>query len=217
MKNLLKTIPFFLLLSIIFVSCGSDVSEKEKVAEDVKNSIDDIEGASADLKDALKGVVESVKSGDNSNVEIVNHRKLKEFLPESMAGMDRVSSEGQTGGAFGIKVSTSEARYGSKKSREPHLEVTIVDTGGLGASLMATVPWATMEMDKESDNGYERTSEYKGHKSFEKYNASSEKGSIAVLVEKRYLVTIEGRGITEKQLKNAIDEINIKKLARLES
>ena len=68
------------------------------------------------------------------------------------------------------------------------------------------------EIDKESETGYEKTTKYKGHKAYEKYDNEYQDGSIEVLVSGRYMVSVQGNNISMDIIKNAMDEIDIGKL-----
>ena len=216
-------LPLYVLLFTLFIfACGSEPKEpepttREKIADEVNKSIEEafegVEGGSEELKDALKGIVSAVEKNTDSDVKIVPFREMKALFPEEVAGLDKMDKgEGSTNKMFGLKVSTYEVAYGDRKEK---IKIQIVDTGGLGKAVMGAVPWATMEVDKETKDGYEMTTEYKGHKAFEKYNEKTKRGSFAVLADERFVVNIEGNGVTMEQLKDARDEVNLKQLIKL--
>lgn len=68
------------------------------------------------------------------------------------------------------------------------------------------------EIDKETENGYERTFMYKGNKGYEKYNNNSQDGEISVLVAKRFVVEVNGNNVSMNELKAALDMIDTGKL-----
>lgn len=220
-KSLLS---FAVLIATLFMyACGSEPKEppppttSEKIADEVNKSIEEafegMEGGSNELKDALKGIVSAVEQNSKSDVKVVPFREMKALFPDEVAGMNRMDKgEGSTTKMFGINVSTYEVSYGDKDAK---VKVQMIDTGGLGKAVMGAVPWATMEVDKETKDGYEMTTEYKGHKAFEKYNDTRESGNLAVLAGERFVVNIEGRGLSMKKLKEARDEIDLDQLIRL--
>ena len=113
---------------------------------------------------------------------------------------------------MGFTMSTAKAEY---KEGDGRLEAAIVDFAGVGAALMGMAAWATVEIDREDENGYERTTTIGGHKAFEKYNAQTRDGELNVLVGDRFIVTLKGRNIEEKDFRKAIDELDISKLAKM--
>ena len=220
MTNLLKGISIF-LMTILFVSCGSDAAQKEaekkekakeELAENITDALSGLEGGAAGLGEALKGVAEAVSGGEVEDVEIVSFRDMKELLPSKIAGMEMVDHEGQTTGIAGMKGSTLTGKYAEGKKK---VNVEMIDTGGVGMALLGALPWTTMTVDKESSRGYERTTEYKGMKAFEEYDNKREKGSITVLVDKRFIVKVEGRGVSMDDIKDGLGEISFRKLAKL--
>lgn len=68
------------------------------------------------------------------------------------------------------------------------------------------------EIDKETDEGYEKTFTYKGNKGYEKYNNKYQNGEISVLVAKRFVVEINGKNVSMDEMKYSLDMIDIGKL-----
>ncbi len=221
MKNC-SAIICILIVAIAFTSCKNEPKEpertsSEKIADDINKSIDDafkdVEGGSDELKDALKGIVDAVEKNSKSDVKIVPFRELREMLPEKTAGLKKVDKgEGSTTKTFGINVSTYEAKYSDGKKKT--IKIQLIDTGGLGKAIIGAVPWTTMEVDKETKDGYEMTTEYKGHKAFEKYDERRGSGSLATLLDERFVLNIEGDGVKMKDLKEAREDVKIKRLIK---
>lgn len=46
---------------------------------------------------------------------------------------------------------------------------------GSGA-LIGVAAWSMIDRDKETENGYEKTTTYKGNKAYEKYNSKNKNG-----------------------------------------
>jgi len=218
----------YLLIPVFAFSlyaCGSDSAAKEEKednsininingeeiqidGEDQKN----LEEAINKSKDALSDLFGSGENGEA--VEVVNFRDLKDFLPTKIGSlkMDENDTEGQTSKIAGFKVSTVSATY---RDADGRMEIKIIDPGSASSIVSMLAAWSNVEIDSESGNGYQRTLEYKGHKAFEQYDNKSKDGSFAVMVAKRFIVSIEGDNVEMDDMKDAIDDINIKKLARL--
>jgi hypothetical protein len=71
------------------------------------------------------------------------------------------------------------------------------------------------EIDKESDDGYEKTTKFRGFKAYEKYSKKGKQGSLSLIVVERFLVSVDGQGVTMKDIQKAMDAVNLKKLARM--
>ena len=85
----------------------------------------------------------------------------------------------------------------------------------MGVALMGMAAWSMASIDKETENGYEKTTEYQGHKAFEKYNTQSKNGEISVIVANRYIVQVEGRDVSIDKIKSVLGDIDLGKLADL--
>jgi hypothetical protein len=216
-------LPFALLLSgLFFYACGTEPKQpeptpSEKAADELGKSIEKafegVEGGGKDLKDALKEMGTAIEKNANKDIVIVPFRQMKELFPERIAGLNKVDKgEGSTTQVFGINVSNYEVYYGDKSNK---VKIQMIDTGGVGAALMGAVAWSSMKIDKETKEGYEMTTEYKGHKAFEKFNENSKTGSLAILAADRFVVNIEGEGLPMKKLKEIRDEIDLDKLISL--
>lgn len=222
MKRIAITTLSIALFALLLQSCGSEAPvEEEKNSINLDFSVTDDEGKKSsgevnidldepqkalnEISKALEGVNFNVKK-DGKEVEIINFRELKKLMPESISGMNRTSAEGQTTGFGGMKVSVAEAEYREGNQR---LDLTITDTGGLGAALMGMAFWSNLEVDKETDNGFERTTEINGNKAYMKYDRKSEKSEIAVIYNNRFLVVADGRGIDFDDLQEIVEDLDV--------
>lgn len=189
-----------LLATAIATSCGS----KEEEKEEPKNALEAMQQM-ADKAEAMK---------DKAPVEPVDFRELRDLLPKSVGGLDQTEATGEKNGAAGFTVSQAEARYNSGESS---IDVKIIDTGGIGGfGMMGLAAWTMMSVDKETATGYEKTTMIEGYKGYEKYDNGSKSGEVNVLVADRYVVTLNGSGVTMDQMKEAVGSIDLKKLAKLE-
>lgn len=200
------------LCTFLFLGCGG-CSKKDNGEETTETTnVTDEGGASSEpknLEEAMNEVQKAMQGGGEPK-EVVNFRELKELLPESLAGMPRTSHTGEKAGAMGFTMSTASAEY-SEGDKE--LKVTIVDVAGAAAAMMGMAAWATVEVDRETDDGYERSTTIEGYKGYEKYDGKSKSGQVNVIVGNRFIVTVDGRNVSEKELADAIGKIGLKKLA----
>lgn len=199
-----KRFILFLVIGSFFClsSCGSKKEEEEK--EEPKSGIE-----------ALQQFADKAKEVQNKkSVDPIDFRKLKELLPESIDGFKRVAASGEKSGAMGFTISTAEARYTGDGDASIKLE--IFDTGGVaGVTTMALAAWTMADIDKETETGYEKTTELEGFKAFEKYDSERKSGELNVLVADRYIVNVNGNNITVEQLKSVLADLDLAKLADL--
>ena len=223
-----KLISFLTILSILFLfGCGSNEKQDNQKSGDQVSNQDDKSGVNEDEKqdngkedenDFMKGMknfTDMMKQG--SKVETVDFRKLKELLPEELNGMNRTSASGEKTNSFGIKVSQSEGKYKSEDG-EQNIKITIIDLGSMkGLTGMALFAWTMAEIDKETEDGYEKTTEFKGYKAFEKYNTKNKNGDLEVIVGDRFMVKGEGWGVDMDDVHNALSLIDFSSLESMKN
>jgi len=145
---------------------------------------------------------------------LVDFRDLKALLPETIGGLKRTSAEGEKSSAMGFGVSKATGKY--KGDGDGRLRIEIIDTAGVGGMALAAFGWAGVEVDKETEDGYERTSTVGGRKLFEKYNGKSKRGEIKALVSNRFMVEIDGNDVPMETIKEALtSKLDLAKLEAL--
>lgn len=200
MRTLVRSLLFAVLLPIL--ACGGkqvtnadqEDGNSNEPTTDITEAIQQVQNQAAQLQEG----------------EPLPFRELQEVLPEKLNGLDRTSKSGQTNGAMGFKISQAEAKYQTDSGEK--IEVEIFDTGGLKMGVMSMAAWASLEMDKEDDNGYERTSTIQGFKAFEKYNKRSQRSELSLLVKERFVVKATGKNMEMKKLKAAVKALPLQKL-----
>jgi len=194
-----------LVSAALLTGCGSKDNEEEKDDTSVSTS-----GAVAAVQEMAKQAEEMEKNGP---VETVDFRTLKELLPADADGLERKEATGEKNGAMGFNISTATGKYGNADDSET-VDLSIVDGGGT-SMMMGLAAWSMIEVDKETANGYEKTSKMGDYKTYEKYNSTDKDGEIAVLVNNRFIVTAKGRGVEMDKLKAVLDDVNLDKLKDL--
>jgi hypothetical protein len=213
----------------VLAACGktSEQQAKEDAAKQLTDAGKQMEQAAKDMEAAAKkggegmaeamakmgmavgGAVTGAAKSVGSAVEPVDFRELKNLLPDGIGAMKRKSSEGEKGGGFGIVVSHAEARY-EGDGGSVHLKIT--DPGNLSGLAAMAAMWMNLELDKETDTGYEKTGTANGRRFHEKYDRGSKSGEYTVVVGNRFLVEVDGHGVDMPTMKKAIDQVNLAKL-----
>jgi hypothetical protein len=183
------------------------LSQLQKIGEDAQKA--GARGASdpkasADMTAALNAVGAIVSGG--KDVQPVDFRRLKEMLPETLAGMKRVDATGQSGEAMGLKGSSATARYTDGAGAS--LNVDISDMGTL-AGLAGLASRFDPSMEKETETGYERTSKVNGQIVHERYDRRAKSGEISIILAERFNVAVRGNGVEPVTLQGAIKQIDI--------
>jgi hypothetical protein len=193
-----------LILAMTVVALLMGCGKTEEKQEEPKSGIE-----------ALQQLADKAKDMQSREpVDPVDFRKLKELLPEEIAGLKRSESSGSKEGAMGFTISRAEASYSGESDASMQLE--ILDTGGIaGVATMALAAWTMADIDKETETGYEKTTKLEGYKAFEKYNSQDKSGELNVLVADRYVVNVSGNNVSVEQLKSVLGKLDLDKLGEL--
>jgi hypothetical protein len=141
---------------------------------------------------------------------------LKGLLPETLAGMARTSASAERNQMMGIDMSTAEGQY--EGQNDASIGLTITDVGNMsGPMRMGMVGWTMAEYNRETDTGYEKTGVYSGYKGMEEYDTESKSGTIRVFVADRFVIEVDGSNITMDTLKQALGQMDLKKIASMAS
>jgi len=207
-------------LSLAFALTAGCKSPEQKAAENYAKNMEEatkkLEEASktgtANMADAMGalGAAMGAASG-GKQVETVDYRVLKEMLPGDVGGMKRTEATGEKTSAMGMQISHANGRYSNDNGGSMTIKIT--DIGSMtGLAGMAAYAWAATEIDRDSDTGYEKTSNFNGYKSHEKYDNSSKSGEISVLVGNRFVAEVSGNDVDMNALKDALTKVDLKKL-----
>jgi hypothetical protein len=196
------------MLGIGLFGCGGDEGATEE------SPADDFASAMEGLREAAEGLA----SGER--VDPVDFRELQELLPEEVAGLRRVSREGQRSGAAGITFSIAEARYEAEAEEEyGSIEISVTDTGGLGGfAAMGMAAWLSVDVDRETDRGYERTTKYEGYPAYEEFQSrEGDIGSaeLSFVVGERFIVQLDGNDVRMDDVKDAAGDLPLRRLEDL--
>ena len=145
-------------------------------------------------------------------VDPVDFQQLKALLPETVAGLARTSVSGEKTAMGPVSISHAESSYGDGGGRRIRLKLT--DMGGAGLAMSGLAAWSMIEMDKETEDGRERTGKVDGRPFHERFNQKSQSGEFDLVVAQRFLVEAEGDQVDLDALKAIVTGMN---LARLES
>jgi hypothetical protein len=81
--------------------------------------------------------------------------------------------------------------------------------------VLGAAAFANLEIDKETEDGYERTTTLGGRKALEKYDGKTKHGEIKVFVGSRYIVEIDSHDVPPELLKKAAASVDLAKLEAL--
>lgn len=147
----------------------------------------------------------------------VDFRKLKEALPAELNGIKRTEANGEKTAMGEFKLSMARGTYVNDANADdsPRIEVTITDYGATKGMVEAFAAWSKMEIDRESDGGYEKTTKIGEYPAFETYQNEGKSGQLQVYVAGRFIVQVQTTNVPAEQLKKIGEEMKLEKLAEL--
>ncbi len=146
------------------------------------------------------------------DIQPLTSETLKGFLPKTLAGMKRTDSDARTMGMMGINVAMSQADY-EAAGGTGNLDLMITDLGNVsGPMRLSMTGWAATQFDSQTDTGYEKTVMYQGHKAYEEYDREEKSGTLRVFAGDRFVVEVSGLDVTMETIKQAMGQVDLKKL-----
>jgi hypothetical protein len=162
--------------------------------------------------EAMSAMMGAVLGGAAGSAEALAPDRLKAFVPEALNGLARTEVSAERNGALGIQVATASGQYSDDTGR--HLRLEITDSGG-ARGLIGLAGWATLEQERETSSGYERTRKENGRMVHEQWDRDSGTGEYGVVLGERFLVKVAGKAASVDDLKAAIAGIDLAGLEAL--
>ncbi len=182
---------------------GQALEENNKKMEAARKSGDPNAQAAA----AMAGL--GAILGGGKKVEPVGIDQLKPFIPETFAGLAKLSSNAEKTGAMGMMVSKAEARYGDRAQKNVSLDIS---DAGSASGLLGLAGWMGVQGEKEDDNGFERTQNVNGRLVHEKGSKHDGGNEFTIVLGGRFIVSAKGRGVDLAGLKTAVASLDLGKL-----
>ena len=198
---------FWLCAAILFASCSGS-SSKDTKEEATKETTEE---SSSPSKDMASSVNETQKRIDElKKVPVITNDQLKSFFPTELNGMKR--SEFSVTNMTGFATGTAEY----KKDDTTEYKVMIYDCAGEAGSAFYGMQYLTgWNMEREDENGYEKTVSFMGSKALEQFSKSSNRYTLNFVTAERFWVTLEGRNTGLDNLKSFAQALNLEKLKDL--
>ncbi|WP_062057795.1 hypothetical protein [Aquimarina longa] len=196
---------FLLLLILTLISCGKDKNNKEEFG--VFDITEDVSDLNTIANEAEKIERESKKLKESTPITT---EELKTFIPKKLIGYSR--KEFSIGNEFMPDMTIADAKYVSQDNIV--LSFSIIDGAGETGSVMVTLARLGFikGFEEQNNHGYRKSITINGYKAIEeiKINNDIESSILELLISNRFIITLEGQKISLKQLKNAINELNLK-------
>jgi hypothetical protein len=216
-----KTFTLLVAVSLTAVmGCGQSESQRraEQAAAEAEKAgqaaAKAAEAAGQEVAKGMEGFAKAMEGmagalGGGKTVDPVAFQTLVEMMP-TIDGWERETPRGERM-TSPIAYSEAEARY---SKGDASVEIKVVDSG---FATMLIAPWSMMlasGYSRESSDGYEKAVTVLGHPGFEKWDTQSKDGELNLLVNKRFLVTLDGDNLSDtKVLHELAGRLDLGKLA----
>ena len=203
------------IVAVGLVACGRSPAEQqagEQVQKGAESLAKNAEGMAKGFEELAKGL--SAMAGGDPNakpVEPLSIDALRSALPE-LPGWERGKP---TGERMTSPVNYAEAEVTFTKG-DARITQKIVDSA---LNQMLVAPFAmflSVGYEKQTENGYEKGVKIGEYPGWEKWDSERKNGELNAIVNKRFIVQLEGRDIENiKVLHSVMNATNLSKLAEL--
>lgn len=172
-----------------------------------------------DVVNTLNEAIKSYESGEygvaaddlNYALQLIQQKKgkrLEAYLPEALPGWSAKKAESQAAGAgmFGGGI-TASREY---KKDSSNIKVELITDSPLLQSMMGIF---SNPMFATADGG--KLQRINREKAIVKFNEERQRGDISIVVDKRFLVKVEGQKVSLDDLESYAKAIDFKKLEKL--
>jgi hypothetical protein len=135
----------------------------------------------------------------------IDVEKIKALLPAKLAGMDRGEVEGQSMQMGELSMANAQTTY---TAGDKSIQINLLDTGTLNAQISQGMQ---MRVRFSNDKGSSGTTTVQGYPAWEVVDKENNSVQLMVYVG-RFAVTAEGKDVSIDDLKNAVGEIDMKKV-----
>jgi type II secretory pathway pseudopilin PulG len=203
--------------------CGSSEQQRQQeaaqqVAKGAEQAAKAAESGAAQAAKGLEQMAKGLESmasgaggGDTKPVDPVSFRDLQTLFPD-LDGWEKAKPTGERMTAP-FAFSQAEVRYNKGDAR---VEIKIVDSGFNQLLFTPFAMFMQAGYEKETSNGYEKSTTVGGQPGWEKWNTEGKDGEVNAFVGKRYILTVEGRNVEDiKVLHDVVGKIDLARLAAM--
>lgn len=205
MKKSISIIAVFLL----FVACKNDNNPINKIKE-AASSVKEAKQGFDNVNEALKGL-EDIEGNTKKLAELtpITKDQIKAWMPEEVRDLKRTAFD------IGSQMGISTFKLTFKGEDGKMVNITISDGAGNGAAIVSMfIMMQNMEVDKESERGYERTETFDGQKTLVKYQTKRNKSTLQCLKDDRFGIEANGFKMTPEELWGYVKALEIEKIIK---
>jgi hypothetical protein len=137
-------------------------------------------------------------------------------MPAELNGLKRSECKGEKNKVAEMSISQVTAKF--KKGDEdgaPEIEVQVIDYSNVQMAEGLSAAWTALEIDKESDSGFEKTVKVAGNPGFLTWKKDDKHGQLQLLVGKRFILSLQTHNLPLEQVLKIAEALALDKLAAL--
>ncbi len=214
-KNTLYLLLITFMLTGLFTACGGkdEDSAKNEDKSTLENAADEMDQAADDMKNAAEEMADAFGDSDREPVPPVSFRVLMEYLPETILDFKRENLDGENMTMMNWSYSHAEADYVSK-DEAMKVEIEILDYAYISMLYAPYQMMLKMGYKRESMDGYERSTEFKGFPGYEKWNEPDMRGEANVMVADRFIVIVTTEGMPDAMAREIVQVLDLESLSK---
>ena len=204
------------LLAICGAACGGSKPAQEATqSQAAQPAQKDTPPGVADMARGFEAMAKGVKEMEELSklppVEPVSFKEFEPLFPD-FAGWEKGTPEGEKMTAP-IAISQSQLDYTKGDAR---IQAKIVDSGNNRMFMAPFMMYLTSGYSRETSRGYEKSARFGEYPAWERWDNESKGGELNILVNKRFLVTLEGNDIEDARVLHELaGKIDLGKLGGL--
>ncbi len=208
-------LKFFFTVAIfplfILAGCG-DKSKDETQEQSKEETSSSTEGMPSDLKEMA-----NMMSGDmlenKEPVPPVSFKVLMNYLPKEVAGLNAEKPRGESVKWDKWTHSNASIDFRSETDNQD-ARINIYDYAYISNLYLPYQMLFQMKYNRESSEGYEKSTEINGSPTFERWNEDGKDNEVTVLVGKRFIVHVETNEMPEGSARKIAEGIDFSGLAK---
>lgn len=207
---LLRKISFVVLFSsIVFFSCGD--SSKDQPEDKSSEEVSSREDLQTGLKE-MSEMMDTEMTEGKEPVPPVSFKVLMNFLPKEVPGLIAGKPKGETVQWQKWTHSSASIDFDSETG-DQSARVNIYDYAYISNLYLPYQMMFKMKFERESSEGYEKSTELNGMPTFEKWNEEGKDNEVTILVGKRFIVNVDTNNMPEGSARKIAEGLNLKALA----
>mgnify|MGYP005839625707 FL=1 len=211
--NALRKVLFTTVLFSFFIleGCGDKSKDQPEEMKENKSSYSSDEKKAAE--EYLSQMSESEMFEDKEPVPPVSFKVLMNYLPKEVPGLKAEKPRGETATWDKWTHSLANVEFRSENDNQS-ARVEIYDYAYITNLYLPYQMLFKMKYNRESSEGYEKSTEISGNPTFEKWNEDDKDNEVTILVGKRFIVHVETNEMPEGSARKIAESMDLGSLAK---